>query len=101
MANFLHFYRFDMMSGMCGEEGSGMLVFDTAMSLNINISDGMSLEEVREYLTLRCKTMITKYSPELCAHFVIKTYKIDEEGIDGEQRAIRVRDFMSKFVLAV
>jgi len=88
--------RFDLMSGMNGEEGNSIMAFDMPMVIGKNLTDNsINLADVRKYLEFRCTSMVTKYSPELCAHFVIKTYNIDEEGLSGQDMVLRVRDFMS------
>ena len=85
-----------MLSGMCGEEGNSLVVYDLLLALNKTVDEGLSLEIVRDYLVLRCESTITKYSARLCAHFVIKTYGLDEEGIDDKERVLRLRDSLSK-----
>ena len=85
-----------MLSGMCGEEGNDLVVYDLLLALNKTVDEGLSLETVRDYLVLRCESTITKYSARLCSHFVIKTYGLDEEGIDDKERVRRLRDFLSK-----
>ena len=85
------------MSGMNGEEGNFMLVFDFPMVVGKNITDDdISVDDIRNYLEHRCGSMLTKYSPELCAQYVITTYNIDEAGIDANERIRRTRDFTSE-----
>ena len=91
------FFRFDLMSGMNGEEGNFMLVFDFPMVVGKNITDeDISVDDIRNYLEHKCGSMLTKYSPELCAQYVITTYNIDEAGIDTNERIRRTRDFTSE-----
>jgi len=93
---FCH-YRFDLMVGFNGQEGGVFYSFEIplfAQALNKSIFEhGVDMEVVRESLRIKCLTQITPFSPNLCADWIISTYKIDETD-DDRERAARLVAFL-------
>lgn len=89
-------FRFDLLSGMNGQEGATQLLFDLggfAATKNKTIANGVSMELARDFLRSRCASMLTPLSPDLCAEFVIKTYRLEYTRSDRD-RAVRLADFI-------
>jgi len=85
------------MVGFNGQEGLVIYAFETALvtqALNKSIFEhGVDMEVVRESLRIKCLTQITPFSPNLCADWIISTYKIDETD-DDKERAARLVAFL-------
>jgi len=94
--------RFDLMVGFNGQEGGLFYSFETALvaqALNKSIFEyGVDMEVVRESLRIKCLTQITPFSPELCADWIISTYKIDETD-DDRERAARLVAFLGIVII--
>ena len=87
------------MAGMTGQEGIILFAFDVrqfVQDFNKTSTDGITLDETKGYLLKKCHDWITRLSAELCADFLLKTYKMDEAGIDDKERTERLVSALGK-----
>ena len=94
--NLTYYSRFDLMSGLNGQEGLLIYPPDTevyAMLNNYSIAEGVDNAFTKDYLIYRCKTQYAPQSPNLCADYITNVYKLNEAA-DDRDRAVRLVEFL-------
>ncbi|XP_067930640.1 acylcarnitine hydrolase-like [Watersipora subatra] len=83
--SYLPSQRFDLMSGVNGQEGLLAYAFELLLSNASLFSEGISNEAVEEYVLRKCRTEIAPLSPQLCLQYITTAYELNSTDDDFER----------------